>query len=143
MGWLVPVIIPTVGSIALFSFLAVAVWASERRQERESYYRYEFRKKLVESGEMNATHVQDLMRFEFESQNWRRRQGMIAGGFITAGVGVGLVFGLRFIEDESVWMVGYIPMFIGLAMLGYALFLAPKGMPVPPKGTMPPTPNAE
>ncbi len=130
--------IPIVGAISLFSFLAVVGWAEQRRKEREAYYRYEFRKKLVDAGEMNAQQVQDLMRYEYEAEQHRRRQGMVATGFILSGVGVGLIFGLRFIDDADVWMVGSIPLFIGLAMLTYALLFAPKlALPAPPVGAFP------
>ncbi len=137
MGWIVGVMVPVVGTIALFSFLAVATWAGQRRKEREAYYRYEFRKKLVEAGEMNTSQLQALMHFEYETELWRRRQGMLSGGFIVAGVGLGVLFGLRFIEEEAVWMVGYIPFFLGLAMLLYAIFFAPKSAPTPPAGAFP------
>ena len=51
---------------------------------------------------------------------------------------MGLIFGLRFIDDADLWMVGSIPLFIGLAMLAYALLLAPKlALPTPPVGTFP------
>ena len=60
--------IPIVGSISLFSLLAVVGWAEQRRKEREAYYRYEFREKLVDAGEMNAHQVQDLMRHEYEAE---------------------------------------------------------------------------
>ena len=124
--------IPIVGSVALFTVLAVVGFAEQRRKEREAYYRYEFRKKLVDAGKMDAQHVQELMRYEYETSANARRQGMISGGFITAGVGVGLLIGLRFIEDEAVWMVGWIPLFIGAAMLAYGLIVAPRADAVPP-----------
>ena len=121
--------IPIVGSVALFSFLAVIGWAEERRKEREAYYRYEFRKKLVDAGEMNAGQVQELIQYEFETEQARRRQNLVAAGFILTGVGLGMLFGLQFIRDEDVWMVGGIPLFIGLGILAYAIFYAPKFAP--------------
>jgi hypothetical protein len=141
MGWLAEAmvfLVPAVGSIAMFSFLAVVGWAAQRRRERESYYRYEFRKRLVETGQMNSNDLRELHRYEVETEFQRRRQGLLAGGMITAGSGIGLIFGLRFIEDEAVWMVGYIPLFIGLGMLAYGLVMARgKGPGTPPPGAMP------
>jgi len=125
-------LVPAVGAIALFTFLAVVGWAAERRRERETYYRYEFRKRLVESGQMSGTDLRELQRYENESEAQRRRQGLLAAGMIVAGTGLGLLLGLRFIEDEAVWMVGYIPLFIGVGMLLYAVVLAPKQGPGPP-----------
>ena len=39
----------SVASVALFSFVAVAVWSSERRREREAYYRSEILKKIADT----------------------------------------------------------------------------------------------
>lgn len=126
-------VVPAIGAIGLFTFLAVVGWASERRRERETYYRYEFRKRLVESGQMTPTDLRELQRYEVETEFQRKRQGLLAGGMIVAGAGLGTIFGLQFIEDEAVWMVGFIPLFIGLGMLLYAL-MAPGKNPEPPSG---------
>ena len=124
-------LVPVAGSIALFTFLSVASWAEQRRKERESYYRYEFRKQLVEAGKMDGSDVRELMRYEQETTLYRARQSSLAGGFVLMGVGVGMLLGLQWI-DEGVWMTGYIPLFIGIAMMVYAQFVAPRGVPAPP-----------
>ena len=54
--------IPIVGSIALFSFLAVATWADARRKEREAYYKSETLKKIAESSGEGARAAIELMR---------------------------------------------------------------------------------
>lgn len=125
-------LVPIAGSVALFTFLAVASWAKQRRKERESYYRYEFRKQLVDAGKMDASDVRDLMQYEQETTLYRARQSSLVGGFVLLGVGAGLLLGLQWIDD-GVWMVGYIPFFIGLALTIYALFVAPRGVPQPPR----------
>ncbi len=124
-------LIPVVGSVALFTFLAVASWAEQRRKERESYYRYEFRKQLVEAGKMDANDVREIMQYEQETTLYRARQSSLAGSFVLLGVGGGMLLGLQWI-DEGVAMVGYIPLSIGVALLIYALFVAPRGLPTPP-----------
>jgi len=115
-------LIPVAGAIGLFTFLAVASWAENRRRERETYYQYEFRKRLVEAGKLDANELERLMRSEADMATERRRQGLAVGGLVLAGTGVGLLLGLRFIEDEAVWMVGFIPLAIGVAMLLYTVF---------------------
>jgi len=135
-------LIPIVGSVALFTFLAVASWAEQRRKERESYYRYEFRKQLVDAGKMDASDVRDLMQYEQETTLYRARQSTMAGGFVLLGVGGGLLLGLRWV-GEGVWMVGYIPFFIGVALTFYAVFVAPRGVPAPPKSFQRPQPPAD
>ena len=134
--------IPVAGSVALFTFLAVASWAEQRRKERESYYRYEFRKQLVDAGKMDASDVRDLMQYEQETTLYRARQSSLVGGFVLLGVGGGLLFGLQWI-DEGVWMVGYIPLFIGLALTIYAVFVAPRGVPSPPNSFQRPQPPSD
>ena len=134
------VMIPIVGTVAVFTFLAVNSWADARRKERETYYRYEFRKTLVDAGQMKADDVRDLMRYEEESTQARMRQSAILAGFVLVGVGVGMLFGLSWI-DEGIWKVGFIPLGIGVAIMVYALTIAPRLNPTPPKSfdSRPPT----
>jgi hypothetical protein len=132
------VAIPIVTVIAVFTFAGFAAFSDNRRKEREAFYRYEFRKKLIEQGAGAHEQVLELVREEDRAELRRRREAVKLGGLVTAGVGVGLLFGLRFIEGEKVWMVGYIPLFIGVVMLFYGLFLAPKEPPQRPEG-LPPT----
>jgi hypothetical protein len=124
-------LIPITGTIALFAFLAVNSWADARRKERESYYRYEFRNQLVDAGKMDVTDVRELMQYEQELEMNRMRQANLIGGFVLIGVGVGLIFGLSWIA-EGIWMVGYIPLFIGIMLMIYALFVAPHTQPKRP-----------
>jgi uncharacterized membrane protein (GlpM family) len=52
---------------------------------------------------------------------------MKLGGLITAAVGIGVIVLLRGLEhEEPVYLVGVIPLLIGLALLAYAFVLAPK-----------------
>lgn len=127
--------IPIVTVIAVFTFAGFAAFSDNRRKEREAFYRYEFRKKVIEQGGAASEKVLEMMREEDRAELRRAREGVKLGGLITAAVGVGLIFGLRFIEGESVWMVGYIPLFIGVVMLLYGLLFAPKEPPQRPEGT--------
>jgi hypothetical protein len=123
----VAVAIPVVGSIALFSFLAVASWSDARRKERETYYKSETLKKIAESSGEGAKAAIELMREQEKSTEKRRLEGMKLGGLITAVVGIGVMVLLRGLEhDEPVYLAGLIPLLIGLALLIYAFLLAPK-----------------
>ncbi|NKB89097.1 MAG: hypothetical protein GKS06_12850 [Acidobacteria bacterium] len=140
MNWVsdaVIFLIPVVGTVSLFSFLAVATWADARRKERESYYRYEFRKQLVDAGKMDANDVRDLMQYEQEANLYRSRQGSVVGGFVLMGTGIGMLFGLRWIE-EGIASVGLIPLSIGVALTVYAIAIAPRSVPTPPASFGPP-----
>jgi Flp pilus assembly protein TadB len=125
--------IPIVTVIAVFTFAGFAAFSDNRRKEREAFYRYEFRKKLIEQGTGASERVLELMREEDRAEQRQAREGVKLGGLITAAVGLGLIFGLRFIKGEDVWMVGYIPLAIGIVMLLYGLFLAPRE-PAPGQG---------
>jgi serine/threonine protein kinase len=68
-----------------------------------------------------------------EQEN-RRRQELIEscklGGLITAAVGIGLSPFLYFLlPDRPVWVVGLIPLMVGLALLLYGSVLAPRPAP--------------
>jgi hypothetical protein len=123
----VSVAIPVVGSIALFSFLAVAAWSDARRRERETYYKSETLKKIAESSGEGAKAAMELIREQEKNVVRRRREGMQLGGLITAAVGIGVMALLRgLVRDEPVYLAGLIPLLIGLAMLTYTFLLAPK-----------------
>jgi hypothetical protein len=123
----VSVAIPVVGSIALFSFLAVAAWSDARRRERETYYKSETLKKIAESSGEGARAAVELIREQEKNVVRRRREGMKLGGLITAVVGIGVMALLRgLVTDAPVYLAGLIPLLIGLAMLTYTFLLAPK-----------------
>jgi hypothetical protein len=125
---MVAVAIPVVGSIALFSFLAVAAWSDARRREREEYYRSETLKKIAESSGEGAKAAIELMREQYKNTTRRRLEGMKLGGLITAVVGIGVMVLLHGLEhEEPVYLAGLIPLLIGLALLLYTFLLAPKG----------------
>ena len=124
----VAVFIPVVGSIALFSFLAVASWSDARRREREAYYKNETLKKIAESSGEGASAAIELLREQEKNAVKRRLEGMKLGGLITAVVGIGVMVLLHGIANDEgpVYLVGLIPLLIGLALLVYAFLLAPK-----------------
>ena len=123
----VAVAIPVVGSIALFSFLAVASWSDARRRERETFYKSETLKKIAESSGEGAKAAIELIREQEKSAVRRRREGMKLGGLITAVVGIGVMVLLHgLVRDEPVYLAGLIPLLIGVALLLYPLLLAPK-----------------
>jgi hypothetical protein len=134
----IAIMVPIVSVIAVFTFVSIASYSDNKRREREAFYRFEFRKKLIEQSGANLPQVMELMQQEERAELRRRREGLKIGGFVTAAVGVGLIFGLRF-TGEGVWMIGYVPLAIGVGLLIYGLFLAPKEPTGPASG---PTPSA-
>jgi hypothetical protein len=120
-------LIPVVGSIALFSFLGVASWSEARRKEREAYYTGEALKKIAESSGDGAKSAVEYLREQNRNIAVRRMEGLKLGGLITAAVGIGVMALLRGLaHEEPVYLVGVIPLLIGVALLVYVFLLAPK-----------------
>jgi len=114
-----------VGSIALFTFLSVAVWVSARRAERESYYRAEMMKKIAEAaGGQNP--ALEYLREQERIAAARQLGGIKLGGLVVSGVGLGvLIFLKALLPDQPIYLCGTIILFVGLALLSYAFWLAP------------------
>ena len=120
-------LVPIVGSIALFSFLAVAAWSDARRKEREAYYKSETLKKIAENSGEGAKSALEVLREQEKNFVKRRLEGMKIGGLVTAAVGIGVMVFLRgIVHDEPVYLVGLIPLLIGVALLIYSFLFAPK-----------------
>jgi len=121
------VLIPIVGSIALFSFLAVATWSDARRRERETYYTTEALKKIAESSGEGAKSALEYLQEKNRESRRRRMEGMKLGGLICAGIGIGLMFFLHGVaHDEPVYLVGLMPLLVGVALSAYSFVLAPQ-----------------
>jgi hypothetical protein len=126
-------LIPIVSIIAVFTFVAIATWSENRRKERETYYRHETYRKLIEQQGGSNEAVLELMRQEEEQKQRRRIEGLRLGGMITFVVGVGLIpFLYYLIDDEPIYLVGIIPALVGLVLLVYGFFMVPK--PADPAG---------
>lgn len=119
----------SVSTVAMFSFIAVAVWSAQRRREREAYYNSETVKKIAESQGAGGTAALEYLRELQRNDARRRHEGHKLGGLITVAVGISLMIFMKQVDREDPepgYLVGLIPVFIGLALLGYAYFLAPK-----------------
>lgn len=127
-------LIPIVSVIAVFTFVAIAVWSDNRRKERESYYKHETYRKIMELPDESGSGVLALMREEEMQQQRHRIEGMRLGGMITFAAGVGVMVFLYFlVKGEALYWVGLIPALIGLVLLIYGYFLvkSPNGQQGP------------
>lgn len=119
----------SVASVALFSFIAVAVWSQERRREREAYYRSETLRRIAETQGAGGDSAIEFLREEEKNAVRRRQEGQKLGGLITVAVGIGMMVFIKAVDrsdPDPAYLVGLIPLFIGVALLAYAYFLAPK-----------------
>ena len=121
-------LVPVVGSIAVFGYLAVHEWTESRRKEREAFYRSETLRRYSDSNQPDM-----LARFLAEEKAARhemrvqQRESLRLGGLVTMVAGIGLGVMLAGIEPgERYYFVGLVPFLVGLAILVYVYLLAPK-----------------
>jgi hypothetical protein len=114
----------SVGAISVFTFVSIAVWTGTRQAEREAYYKAESLRRIAEMPGEGALQVIAMMRDEARLKEHRKIEGMKLGGVVNVAVGVGLYFMMRNLGAPA--LVGLIPGLIGVALLVYALTLAPK-----------------
>jgi hypothetical protein len=120
--------------VSVFSFVSIAVWTEARRKERESYYKAESTRRLAEMPAEGAQQViamlqeeERIRQAELRTKEVKVIEGMKIGGLVNIAVGIGLGFMIRGVSHEnSAYLVGLIPGLIGVALLVYALFMAPK-----------------
>ena len=116
--------------VAFLTFMTIVVWSENRRKERQEYYRFEFRKRLVDAGKMDAAAVASLVQYEHDLGLRQGREKVRVAGIVIFGVGAGTCLGLSFL-DNAIWMLGLIPLGLGLSMLLYGL-LAGRPVAGPP-----------
>ncbi|HEY6850225.1 MAG TPA: hypothetical protein VI320_28965 [Terracidiphilus sp.] len=120
--------------VSVFSFISIAVWSEARRKEREAYYKAESLRRVAEMPGEGARYVIEVMKEDERirqaqqfSDEIKKREGMKIGGLINIAVGVGLFLLIYFTSSEKgAAFVGFIPGLIGVALLVYALLLAPR-----------------
>jgi Domain of unknown function (DUF6249) len=110
-------------TICVFSFVSIVVWSAARRREREAFYRSELMKKLAENAGTAGTTVLEMMREQERAALRWRRGGHTLGGLVALAVGFGLIVFLAPLgARQPVFLVGVIPLFVGVALLAYAYF---------------------
>lgn len=116
----------------VFSFVATLAWLGNRRKEREAYYRSETIKKIAET-QGNGANAIEFLREQEKIFLSRRTDSQKLGGLICIAVGVGSMVLLKAMLASDVdpaahqaYLAGLIPLLIGVVLLTYSLFLAPK-----------------
>ena len=123
----VVLLLPGISTLAVFGWLAVAVWTDNRRREREVYYKNDALKKIAEMEGGSASTVLEYMREQDRNAGRRLLEGLKLGGLVAVAAGVGLsVFLLAIRPDSAAYYVGAIPVLVGAALLLYVSVLAPK-----------------
>jgi len=95
--------------------------------QAKAYYRAETIKKIADMQGAGADSVLAVLREEERISARRVREGLKLAGFITCAVGFGLLIVLRaIITDMPVYLVGCIPVFVGIALLAFGYTYSPK-----------------
>ena len=116
--------IPIVGVVAVFTFVAIAVWSDNRRKERETFHRHETYRRILEQPGESAADVLALMRQEEAQRQRQKIEGIRLGGMITTVVGIAVMIFFYFLTDEEpVFLIGIIPLLIGLVLTIYGFFM--------------------
>jgi uncharacterized membrane protein YqjE len=122
------VMIPIVGSVALFTFLAIGRVADNRRMQEEARAKYEFLRKMAEGGSFDVQKYMEFEQVEAAARRERKIENLKIGGLILLGIGIALSVFLALIGDRedggNVAAVGVIPAMIGLALFAGAWMMA-------------------
>ena len=120
-------IVPAIGTVAVFGWLAVHEWVESRRKEREVFYRSETLRRFSESNQpdMLTRFLADekAVRHEMRVQ---QRESLRLAGLVTmmAGIGLGVVLaGLA--PQQRYYLFSLVPFLVGVALLIYVYLLAP------------------
>jgi Domain of unknown function (DUF6249) len=116
------------GAVGLFAYLSVAHWVDARARDRQARDRLALLRRVAEQSPESAQSVLEQLRQEeaIAREHQRRealksrRNGMQAGAIMIAlGIGFGVVFALV-ARREPVWIIGLIPILIGVVVFAFA-----------------------
>jgi hypothetical protein len=111
------VVLSIVITASVFVFLTVFWWALQRRRERESYYRYELARQMLERSDTPHPAIIEWVREVDAIEQRRRREGVLMTACIAVLTGIGALIpvGTVFDDESSPGMIA--------AGLGLALFI--------------------
>jgi hypothetical protein len=124
-GWAIAIFLPVL-MVSVFAFTSIATWADARRREREAFYRSETLKKIAETSGSGGAAALEIIREQDRIAQRRRREDQRLGGLATTAAGIGLLISLRaIVPNQPVYLVGLIPVLVGLALLAHTLLFGP------------------
>jgi len=123
-----PYLFLSIAAVSVCSFTAVVIWVKERRREREAYYNSETAKKIAELQGPNVNAAVEFFRDAERNVALRRLEGLKVGGLLAIAVGLGMGILLRVADrndPDPDFLIGIIPLLVGVALLIYVYMLAP------------------
>ena len=119
------------GAVGLFAYLSVAHWVDASARDRQARDRLALLRRMAEQSPGTAQSVLEQLRQEeaiareHQQKEARksRRNGMQTGAILIAlGIGFGVMFALVASKREPVWIMGLIPILVGVVVFGFAAF---------------------
>ena len=118
-------LIPVSAIIGFATWASVVGFARQRRLEREAYYRGEVNKKLVEEGKLSVPQLIAAREEEMHRQWLKRREAFKGAGIVLAALGLAIVAAMGAADNDEAMGAGFVPMFLGGALLAYGTGLYP------------------
>ena len=115
MRW--QILIPISSIVSSMLALSVMWWSSERRRERESYYRFELLRLMIERYENDPEKVFAWQREQVSADRQRRNDSLRLAGYVLLLGGTAALIGGHRIGEESLF--GWIPIGVGVAIFLY------------------------
>lgn len=112
-------IVPVVSTVAVFAFVAIAVYFKEQRKIREAELQLQFRKSLLDKYN-DPDAIRGILEVEDRRIREQANERRVLGGAVVTVVGIALLVGMYLITGgPSVSLPGLIVLGVGLAMLLY------------------------
>jgi|SoiMethySBSTD1v2_1073268.scaffolds.fasta_scaffold00233_37 hypothetical protein len=121
------------GAVSLFTYLSVAHWVNAQTAERQARDRLGVLRKVAEQPTESAKLVLDMLREEEArarelelKREWKARRDGMQFGTILMALGLGLVAMFAIATSRRNWVIGLIPIFVGIVVFAFAAFNRPK-----------------
>jgi hypothetical protein len=121
------------GAVSLFTYLSVAHWVNAQTAERQARDRLGVLRKVAEQPTESAKLVLDMLREEEArarelelKREWKPRRDGMQFGTILMALGLGLVSMFAIASGRRNWVIGLIPIFVGIVVFAFAAFNRPK-----------------
>ena len=107
---------------AFFTFITFVIWFEGRRKERETHYRDEMARKIADAGDSGP--ILEFVRANARADANQVRLKARVAGLITFAAGAGLmIFLYQLVPTAAVYLVGLIPLFVGVVLLILSEFM--------------------
>jgi hypothetical protein len=126
--WMIPFAVPILAIVGGITIAIVKILGQQRLAELERRERIAAIERGIDPAKLPP--ITSIADFESGggSSRTRRAHGLMIGGLICVAIGISLMIGLRALEpNESHWVLGTMPLLVGVALLVSAVVIWPRG----------------